>query len=55
MEELKRVQEMQINEFSRNEMRASHATLQELTSQIQELQERMNVLNYSRIDLQWKN
>ena len=60
VEELKRAQEMRIDEFSRNELRESHATLQELTSQLQELQERMNCMNDSRdvsrcrIDLQWK-
>ena len=36
VEELKRAQEMRIDEFSRNELRESHATFQELTSQIQE-------------------
>ena len=45
--ELKRAQEMRIDEFSRNELRESHATIQELTSQIQELQERMNYMNDS--------
>ena len=39
--ELKRAQEMRIDEFSRNELRESHATIRELTSQIQELQARM--------------
>ena len=42
VEELKRAQEMRFDEFSRHELRESHATFQELTSQIQELQERMN-------------
>ena len=37
--EFKRAQEMRIDEFSRNELRESHATIQELTSQVQELQE----------------
>ena len=40
--ELKRAQEVRIDEFSGHELRKSHATMQELTSQIQELQERMN-------------
>ena len=44
MEELKSAQEMRINEFSRNELRGSHAAIQELTSQIQELQERVNYM-----------
>ena len=41
-------QEMRIDDFSRNELRESHATMQELTSQIRELQERMNFMNDSR-------
>ena len=48
VEELKRAQEMRIDGFSRHELRESHATIQELTSQIQEVQERMNYLNESR-------
>ena len=61
VEELKRVQEMRTDEFSRNESRESHATLhsrnesreshatlQEVTSQIQELQDRMNYISDSR-------
>ena len=44
VEELKRAQEMRSDEFCRNELRESHATIQELTSQIQELQERMNCI-----------
>ena len=39
---------LRIDEFSRNELRESHAATQELTSQIQELQERMNYMNDSR-------
>ena len=38
---------MQIDEFSRNEWRESHASIQELTSQLQELQERMNQMSDS--------
>ena len=41
-EELKRAQEVRVDEFS------MHATIQELTSQIQELQERVNCMNDSR-------
>ena len=41
VEELKRAKEMRTDEFSRNELRESHATIQELASQVQELQERM--------------
>ena len=44
VEELKRAQEMRIDEFSRNELRKRHATIQELTSQIQELHDRMHQL-----------
>ena len=47
-EELKRAQEMRVDEFSRNELRESRAVVQELTSQIQELQERMNDRSDSR-------
>ena len=39
---------MRIDEISRNELRDSHATIQELTSQIQELQEQINHMNDSR-------
>ena len=46
--ELKRTQEMRMDEFSRNELRESHATIQELTSQVQELQETMNYFGDSR-------
>ena len=46
VEELKRAQEMRFDEFSRRELRESHATFQELTSQIQELQERMIQENF---------
>ena len=48
MEELKRDQEMRIDEFSRHELTESHAAIHELTSQIQELQERMNHMKDSR-------
>ena len=60
MEELKKAQDLRVDEFSMFEPRESHATIQELTSQIQELQERVDSLNDSRgisryrIDLQWK-
>ena len=58
VEELKRAQEMRLDEFSRHELRECHATIQELTSQIKELQERKNCMNHStegcRINLEWK-
>ena len=41
VEELKRVQGMRMHEFSSHELRKIHATIQELTSQTHELQERM--------------
>ena len=47
MGKLKRAQEIRIDEFW-NELRESHATIQELTSQIQELQEIMNYMNVSK-------
>ena len=47
MGELRRAQELRTDEFSRNELGESHATTQELTSQVQELQERMNYMNDS--------
>ena len=48
VEELKRAQEMRIDEFSMQELRESQATTHELTSQLQELQERVNLMNDSR-------
>ena len=39
---------MRIDEFSMQELRESQATTHELTSQIQELQERVNLMNDSR-------
>ena len=42
MEELRRVQELRVDEFSVQKLRESHDTIQKLTSQIQELQERVN-------------
>ena len=48
MEELKSAQEMRTDEFSIHKLKESHATMQELTSQKQELQERMIFLNDSK-------
>ena len=48
MEEMKRAHQMRVDEFCLQKLRESHATIQELTSQIQELQERMNYMNDSR-------
>ena len=41
MEELRRVQEMRVDEFSVQKLRQSHAAIQELITQVQELQERI--------------
>ena len=38
---------MRVDEFSRHELSENHATIQELTSQIQALQDRMNHMNDS--------
>ena len=48
VEELKRAQEMRSDEFSRQELRESHATIQELTSQLHELQDCVDHMNDSR-------
>ena len=47
MGELKRAQELRVDDFSMQKLRESHATIQELTSQVQELQERVNCTNDS--------
>ena len=47
-DELRRVQEMRADEFSIQKLRERHATIQELTSQIQDLQKRTNCMNYWR-------
>ena len=49
---------MRVDKFSIHTLRESHATIQELTSHIQELQERVNNVNDSRMSryrivLQW--
>ena len=45
MGELKRAQELRVDEFSVQKLSESHDTIQKLTSQIQELQERVSALN----------
>ena len=45
MGEMKRAHELGVEEFSVQKLRASHKTIQRLTSQVQDLQERMNYLN----------
>ena len=47
MEELRRVQELRVDEFSRHELRESQAAIQKLTSQIQELQDGVRLMNDS--------
>ena len=47
MGELKRAQELRVDEFSVQNLRESHDTIQKLTSQIQELQERVNCMSDS--------
>ena len=47
MGELKRALELRVGEFSVQKLRESHDRIQRLTSQIQELQERMNCMNDS--------
>ena len=44
MEGLKRAQEIRVDEFSRHELRESHATFQEVSSEIPVLQERANLI-----------
>ena len=41
MEEMKRVQELRVDEFSLRKLRERHGMIQRLTSQVQEFQERM--------------
>ena len=47
MGEMKRARESRVDEFSIQKFRESHEIIQRLTSQVQELQERMNYLNDS--------
>ena len=47
MEEMKRAQELRVDKLSLQKLRESHDTLQRLTSQIQELQEKVNCMNES--------
>ena len=48
MEELKRVLELRIDEFSRRRLIENQDTINELTARIQELQNEVNCLNDSR-------
>ena len=47
MGELKRAQQLRVDEFSVQKLRESHDTIQRLTSPIQELQERAHCMNDS--------
>ena len=59
MEELKKVQDSRIDEFSRRRLIENQDTIHELTGKIQELQNEVNCLNDSRdledaeISTQW--
>ena len=48
VQEMKRVQEMRTDEISRQQLRERQNTVNELTSQIQELQDQVNFMNDSR-------
>ena len=45
--EMKRAQELRVDEFSVQKLRESHETIQKPTSQLQEMQEQMNSMNDS--------
>ena len=45
--EMKRAQELRVDEVSVQKSRENHETIQKLTSQLQEMQEQMNFMNYS--------
>ena len=47
MRELKRAQELRVDEVSVQKLRKNHETIQRLTSQTQELQEKVNCTNVS--------
>ena len=47
MGELKRAQDLRVDEFSAQQLGKSHDTIQKLPSQIQELQEKVNCMNDS--------
>ena len=47
MGEMKRAQELRLDEFSVQKLRESHETIQRLTLQMQEMQEQMNSMNDS--------
>ena len=47
MGQMKRAQELRVDEFCAQKSRESHETIQRLTSQMQEMQEQMNSMNDS--------
>ena len=49
MEELKRVQELGVDEFSRRRLTEDQNTIMELRARIQELQNEVNCMNDSRV------
>ena len=48
MGEMKRAQELRVDEFSTHKLRETHDTIQRLTSHLQAMQEQMNAMNDSR-------
>ena len=48
MEELKRVQELRVDQFSRRRLIENLDTISELTARIQELQNEVNCMNDTR-------
>ena len=49
MGEMKRAQELQVDEVSVQKFRENHETIQKLTSQLQEVQEQINSMNDSGV------
>ena len=47
MREMKRAQELRVDDISFQKLRDNHETIQKLTSQLQEMQEQMNSMNDS--------
>ena len=47
MGEIKRAQELRVDEISMQKLRENHETIQKLTSQLQEMQDQMNSMNDS--------
>ena len=53
---MKRAQELRVDEVSVQKLRENHETMQNFTSQLQEMQDQMNSMNDSRsgIKFVWK-